>query len=270
MLTAPLLGFPASADAGTRQVRFTLTFSNPLQQILEGASFWCYLPADLPGAQQLRAVTVSTRHTVQADALGHRILAISFDTFPALGQKVVSLGTVVDFVAGQGDRVVPAVWLDSERFIESGADEVRTLAARLGGADTLSTARAIYDWVRQNLHYAGYLADDLGALFALRNGCGDCTEYADLVVALARAAGIPARMVGGYVIERDAAPRPQEYHNWAELYLQGAWRTVDAQKECWLTPAARYVVFRIYRDRPTNNVGSAHRYRSTHGLQASF
>jgi hypothetical protein len=270
LLATPLLGLAAGAEQGTRQLRFTLTFSNPLQRALEGASFWCYLPADLPGAQQLRAVTVSAHHTVQADALGHRILSIAFDAFPALGQKVVSLAAIVDFASGRDNPVVAEEWLDSERFIESGSDEVRTLAARLRTENTLSTARAIYDWVRQNLHYAGYLADDLGALYALRNGRGDCTEYADLVVALARASGIPARMAGGYVIAQDAAPRPQDYHNWAELYLDGAWRTVDAQKECWLVPAARYVVFRIYRDRPTNNVGSAHRYRVTEGLQAAF
>lgn len=266
LLAVPVLGFGASA----RQLRFTLTFSNPLQRALDDAAFWCYLPADLGGAQQLRAQTVSHPHALQTDALGHRILALSFDRFPALGQKVVAVTTVVDFAAGAQDRVAPADWLEGERFIESSADEISQLAARLHAADPVATARAIYDWVRENLQYAGYLADDLGALYALRNRRGDCTEYADLVVALARASAIPARMVGGYVTERDAAPRPQDYHNWAELYLDGAWCTVDAQKDSWRPPIGRYIVFRIYRDTPTNRVGSAHRYVATPGLQVSL
>ena len=118
--------------------------------------------------------------------------------------------------------------------------------------------------------YAGYLADDLGALSALEHRRGDCTEYADLVVALARANGIPARMVGGYVTDRDCGPRPQDYHNWAELYHEGAWRVVDAQKGICLEQGSQYVAFRIYRDAPINAVGLAHRYRLQGELQVTF
>jgi hypothetical protein len=89
-------------------------------------------------------------------------------------------------------------------------------------------------------------------------------------VALAPANGIPARMVGGYVTDRDAAPQPQDYHNWAQLYLGGAWRTVDAQKENWLSSSAQYIVFRVYRDVPTNLVGPAHRYRIEGDLKVAF
>ncbi|MFC5473796.1 transglutaminase-like domain-containing protein [Paraherbaspirillum soli] len=116
-------------------------------------------------------------------------------------------------------------------------------------------------------HYAGYIADDLWALWALLQRSGDCTEYAYLAVALARANGIPARMVGGYVTDRNIAPRAEEYHNWAELYVDGAWRLLDAQKENWLAPVQQYIAFRFYRDSVINPVGLAHRFNVSGEMQ---
>lgn len=257
-----------------RRLRFTIGFTNPLAHALERQSFACYLPASLAPGQVLRGVEVSMAHRVQSDAVGHRILALEFDQFPALGKKIVSVSCTVDAQAQAENRqealLARSAWLQPERFIESDAGEIRALAASLRRQDDLASARAIYDWVKDNLAYAGYVAQDLGARHALLNRRGDCTEYADLVVALARANGIPGRMVGGYVTDRDSAPRPQEYHNWAELYLDGAWRLVDAQKENWLAPHDQYIAFRIYRDTPGNAVGSAHRYRLQGQLQVAF
>lgn len=266
MLPMPALAGPAAVS---RRLRFTLTFTNPLDRPLQGQSFWCYLPANLAQAQRLREVQVSMAHSVQSDVHGHRILALSFDRFAPLAQKIVTVTAEVELApepeedAPSAAQTLPGrgAWLSAERYIELDAPEIRALAAQLRRETDLASARAIYEWVRDNLHYAGYLADDFGALHALFNRRGDCTEYADLVVALARAVGIPARMVGGYVTDRDAAPKPQDYHNWAQLYLGGAWHTVDSQKENWLASSARYVVFRIYRDSPTNSVGTAHRFR---------
>jgi Transglutaminase-like superfamily len=275
MAPMPALAVPAGVS---RRLRFTLTFRNPLERSLDGQSFWCYLPANLAPAQRLHELQVSVVHSVQSDLLGHRILLLSFDRFAPLAQKIVTLTAEVELAPEREfSPLVPKqelssrdAWLSAERYIESDAPGIRALAAQLRKPTEMASARAIYEWVRDNVHYAGYLADDLGALHALLNRHGDCTEYADLVVALARAAGIPARMVGGYVTDRDVAPRPLDYHNWAQLYLEGAWRTVDSQKENWLSSSAQYIVFRIYRDAATNAVGTAHRYRIDGDLKVAF
>jgi hypothetical protein len=273
LLWAPVAGLGPAAPAAAqpagqavlRRLRFSVTFSNPLDRRLERQRFWCYLPASAAAGQSLREVQVSAPYRLQADALEHRILELWFDNFPPLAQQVVTLTAVVELdpTAALRRAVLPgrAQWLAAERYIESEAAPIRALAEQLWRADELAGARAIYDWVRGNMRYAGYLADEAGALQGLRALRGDCTEYADLVVALARANGLPARMVGGYVSDRDLAPRPRDYHNWAEVYLDGGWRVVDAQKENWLPPPGQYVAFRIYRDAPVNPVGLAHRYR---------
>jgi transglutaminase-like putative cysteine protease len=260
------------ADRVVRRLRFTLTFSNPLDRALEKQTFWCYLPASATATQSLRGVQVSMAHRVHDDALGHRILELPFDVFPALAQKVVTVTAEVEFATTARPQLLAQAntWLAAERFIESDDPRIRALASELRGPSKIDTARRIYEWVQSNIIYAGYLAEDLGALHAVLHRRGDCTEYADLVVALSRANGIPARMIGGYVVDRDLAPRPQDYHNWAEIYLEGAWNLVDAQKRRWLEPASEYVAFRIYRDAPNNLVGLAHRYRLHGNLQVTF
>ena len=255
-----------------RRLRFSLTFANPFTRPLERQVYYGYLPADLGPRQQPAATDVSAPYRIEQDALGHRVLVLAFDALPPLAQKVV--GVTVDVTCdGRAPaplREPPATWLGAERWIESTAAPIAALAATLRRADDTQTARAVYEWVAANLEYAGYLPDDLGALRALTDRRGDCTEYATLAVALCRANGIPARMMGGYVCDRDAAPRAADYHNWAEVCLDGAWHLLDAQKGRFLTAPEQYIVFRIHRDRAANAVGLAHRYRVDGQMVVTF
>lgn len=60
----------------------------------------------------------------------------------------------------------------------------------------------------------------------LSDGYGDCTEHSQLFVALARAAGIPAREVSGLVYLGDSEQRFGG-HTWAEVVIDGRWQMVD-------------------------------------------
>lgn len=54
-------------------------------------------------------------------------------------------------------------------------------------------------------------------------GEGDCNEHAVLFAGLARAAGLPARVVAGVVYANGAF----QYHAWNEVWLGGRWISVD-------------------------------------------
>lgn len=259
----------AASAAWLRRLRFIFTFINPLERGLTEQRFWTYLPANLPPVQRLQNVQASMPFRLHEDRWGHRILELEFGDIQPFGRKTVTVTAEVELNSTGAWQSVPnhTEWLGSERFIESDDPTIRAFAMPLQKNSDLDTARAIYDWVRGNLRYAGYLEEERGALRALQDRWGDCTEYADLVVALARAAGIPARMVGGFVSTQDFIPRPQDYHNWAELYLDGGWRVVDAQKENWLPSGGDYLAFRIHRDKLDNPIGDAHRYRIAGELQ---
>ncbi len=57
---------------------------------------------------------------------------------------------------------------------------------------------------------------------------GDCTEHGVLLAALARARGIPARVVVGLVYVEPL--KGFGYHMWTEVWLNGAWTPLDATR----------------------------------------
>src|SRR5439155_10137778 len=82
-------------------------------------------------------------------------------------------------------------------------------------------------------------------LYALENGKGDCTEFSYLLAALARARGIPARVVAGFVTPKSAVLKRQDYHAWTEMYLGGTWRIMDAERGLFMAKESEYVALRI-------------------------
>ena len=260
------------SDLVIRNLRFTLTIENTVAQTLHNARIWLYMPVKHGARQTLGALNVSMPHNVIEDALGNTIVELVWDSFAAYATRIVKLNAQVRIFSEPLAQALlsPGLFLADEPFIEVNAPGVQALAKELQRQEALATAHAIYDWLVSHLHYAGFIADDLGANYALKNRRGDCTEYAYLAVALARANGIPARVLGGYVANRDAAPRSADYHNWAELYIDGAWRLLDAQKENFLTREQQYVAFRIVSSQVENVLGTAHRFKASENLVANM
>lgn len=260
--SCPSDGAGESLLAQDRRLRMQVLFHNPFPRELHDQCFWCYLPMTVSG-QMLSQVTASVEHQVTMDAWGHQVLSLRFDRFPAYGSQTVGISVLVRKNEMPCAHVSddPRRWLRPGPFVESDAPEILTLGHQLHRPTAMETLRSIYHWVKGEMSYEGYVPQDRGALHALRTRMGDCTEYAALVVALSRANGVPARMLGGYVVDRDALLRATDYHNWAEVLLDGGWCILDAQKGQWMPSHKRYVPFEIYRDQVTNDMGSAHRYR---------
>ena len=78
--------------------------------------------------------------------------------------------------------------------------------------------------------------------FAARRGV--CRDYAHLLVALARAGGIPARCVSAYAPGVD----PPDFHAVAELWLGGGWHLIDATGMATCGDLARVAVGRDATD----------------------
>ncbi len=84
-------------------------------------------------------------------------------------------------------------------------------------------AVAIFNWVRDHITYSFYYNTKYGALGTISAGTGNCCDQSNLVVALARAAGIPARYQQGYCEFSDG----WYGHVWAQLYVDGKWYYAD-------------------------------------------
>src|SRR5438093_8743825 len=116
-----------------------------------------------------------------------------------------------------------AQWLAPAPLIQSDDPRVQAQARLIVGReqDPARAARRIAAWVRAHVERRSTAALP-SAVQVLEARVGDCNEHAVLFVALARAAGLPARTVAGLV----PVDGRFYYHAWAEVYL-GDWVAVD-------------------------------------------
>ena len=93
-----------------------------------------------------------------------------------------------------------------------------------GSTSQYTSASRICDWVRNNINYAFYYNTQKGALGTLKSRSANCADTAHLMVALERAAGIPARYEHIYAQFSSG--------NWyghviAQVYVNGKWYYAD-------------------------------------------
>jgi transglutaminase-like putative cysteine protease len=89
---------------------------------------------------------------------------------------------------------------------------------------TLEKATNIFNWVRDYVNYSFYYNTKRGAVGTLKSRLGNCVDLSHLMVALSRAAGIPAR----YVHADCKFSSSWCGHVWAQLYVNGKWINADA------------------------------------------
>jgi len=123
-------------------------------------------------------------------------------------------------------------YLKPDRYWETNDSKIVELAKQY------KTPREIYDYVVKTL---GYIKDTSketmrkGAVGALTDPeASVCTEFTDLFISIARAAGIPAREVIGYAYTTDTKLRPllagsDVLHAWPEYYdpTKKQWMQID-------------------------------------------
>jgi transglutaminase-like putative cysteine protease len=110
-------------------------------------------------------------------------------------------------------------------------DRIRSLAAKIVGDEKnpVLQARKIYDWELGNIDYwvkdpKNKKASPVGSTeYCLTTKTGNCTDFHSLWLSLARASGIPSRLVYGsfFKLELDGQDTDQSYHCWPEFYVPG-------------------------------------------------
>ena len=99
---------------------------------------------------------------------------------------------------------------------------VETEFGKLTGGARVAAMRT---WIETNLSYVRGSSDERTTVmetFVERRGI--CRDYAHLMITLARASGMPARMVSVYAPDVE----PPDFHAVAEVFVGGEWRLIDA------------------------------------------
>ncbi len=118
---------------------------------------------------------------------------------------------------------------------------IRDLLPAPGPDDRLAWLHALRERVHERLRYvSGVTGTDTTAIEAMSGGIGVCQDQAHVFIAAARAHGVPARYVTGYLLAKDDGHPLHETHAWAEAWVDGlGWVGFDPSAN--LCPTARYV-----------------------------
>lgn len=149
---------------------------------------------------------------------------------------------------GPGEHLAP------EKLVPSSEDFAKIASETLTGKKgELVRARALYDHVIDRMRYMKY-GEGWGqgnAVRACSAASGNCTDFHAYFIALARAAGIPARFAIGASIPSERNDGGIDgYHCWAEFWAEGKWWPVDISEADKYTALATY----YFGHHPANRV----------------
>jgi len=137
-----------------------------------------------------------------------------------------------------GDRFFsPILPTQAELFVPVNMPRTKALADKLIAQSSSAedyAARVLRRFSEQNYRYTlqpGLLGDSPVDEFLFDTQAGFCEHYSSAFTLLMRAAGIPARVVTGYLggeMNDDyMIVRQSDAHAWSEVYINGAWQRFD-------------------------------------------
>jgi transglutaminase-like putative cysteine protease len=132
-------------------------------------------------------------------------------------------------------------YLWPSRYCESDKFEA-FVERRFGDLDGGARLLAIRDWIHNEMDYVPGTSDTTTTAadaFVARQGV--CRDYAHLMAAFARAAGVPARLTSTYAL----GLKPPDFHAVVEVWLDGGWHFLDATG---LAPAEGFARICVGRD----------------------
>ena len=199
-------------------------------------NLWVALISDVYPYQEVTDMIITPdSYQIITDEYGNQIAEFDFSDMPPDSEIQVQIDYRVKVSQLQYDLSIcegelPDFYTEAELHVESQNSQIVSLSEELAQdhMTACEQVRAFYDFVGNELVYS-YNGGNWGAQAALGKMGADCTEYATLMMALSRAAGIPARYVEGlnYTPEGEEALARQE-HAWLEVFLPGiGWTPMD-------------------------------------------
>lgn len=116
------------------------------------------------------------------------------------------------------------------------------VSTRFDGITKGDQIRQMAEWIHDNIEYApGFSPIGATATDTFISRRGVCRDFAHLLIAFARAADVPARMVSAYGL----GVAPPDFHAVVEVFLEGRWHLVDPTR---LAPEENLVRIAVGRD----------------------
>lgn len=229
-----------------KNLTYSFLVTNPTNHRIENVEFWAYAPVKRTSHQLVKELSANVPMRVDQDQVGNQRMTFMLKNVPPYGQMIVDVSVqlrVSVLPMAMPDEKSASHYLDAQPFMEVDLPEIQQVAQSMAAEDEV--VPRVFDWVRRKIYNGGYIAQDLGALYALRTGVGDCSEHMYLLATLLRATGVPARGIAGFVAPENAAVRASEIHNWIEYYDGHKWVGMDSDRGLAVIPPTSYVAMRI-------------------------
>jgi transglutaminase-like putative cysteine protease len=226
---------------------FEFVYKATLPQIPAPARMWLPMPTS-DAYQTVEVVSVRApgqRRTLKERVHGNEILFLELESGDS--GKTVEMRFSVrrkEKAAYAEGRPRPGEFLAPERLVPASENFAATAGKVLAGKKgELVRARALYDHVIDRMRYMKY-GEGWGqgdAVRACSAASGNCTDFHSYFIALARAAGIPARFAIGASIPSERNEGGIDgYHCWAEFWADGKWWPVDISEADKYTALSTY------------------------------
>lgn len=154
-------------------------------------------------------------------------------------ERTIEYDIVLPQGRGSWNAPVESAHILPQKGIESDHPIIIEQASQISNGATQKDAYAIYSFTTNFLTYSTECqkGTSFSALMAYQLGSCVCAGYSRLMVALCRAAGIPAKMVVGIVLpdpffsesnqQHSFSGECGEAHAWVEYYSEGRWQMAD-------------------------------------------
>ena len=229
--------------------RFRYSYPGPIRDLKHALMV---TPRTRYGGQELRrfelSVTPPFALTRRVDRFGNDVVELEADEL-AGGLEFSFLSTLEQTAGAPPVHVAredAAPFVTPTRLTQADP-HMCAVARELRGTykGALAFASALNEWVYRAMRY-GFGATDTRtpAAAALAGGVGLCQDYAHIMVAMCRAAGIPARYVSGHMLGEGGS------HAWAEVLLpeRGGYAAYGFDPTNRRRPGLDYLTVAVGRD----------------------
>jgi transglutaminase-like putative cysteine protease len=168
-------------------------------------------------------VSADCRLDEQEDAFGNIIHAFTADA--PISELTVTADGVVDTQDTNGvvrdaiERFPPSLFLRETPLTHADA-AMQAFTARIGKTETLSVLHGLLDGLHEEIEFdtdPTHVATTGAQAFELKRGV--CQDMAHIFIGCARAVGVPARYISGYLHRNDGVADQRAGHAWAEAYV---------------------------------------------------
>lgn len=222
-----------------------------------------YVPNEKSAFYELKNIKSSHKYKVIKDDCGNKVLEVKLAAIAPHAYELVTVNSLLNYEVGEKRKQTHdslLKYLNASPFIESDNIELPSdLKFLETKEDKRLKAKAVYDWIRKNIDRSKHEGKDLGALWALKQKSGDCSEQAYLFVALCRKLKVPSRFLEGYFVEGES------FHNWAEFWDGEKWCLADPHGGFFEKKHNQYLPMKILNESMPKLMKDMHRFKVIKG-----